>query len=88
MKIERSRIKDQPLEKDLRTGQELLLSGFERLLGLAERGSQDGVELLSYCLRSIVALFLQTCDKKPELFYAAAEKVSGWPALVVPRSVG
>jgi hypothetical protein len=83
MKIERSRIKEQPLDKELRTGQESLLSGFESLLGLAEHGSEDGAELLTQCLISILAIFLKTCDKKPELFYAAAEKRSIWPAVEV-----
>ena len=82
MKISRSKIKEQPLEKELRAGQELLLSGFESLLGLAERGSEDGAELLTQCLIGILAKFLETCDKKPELFYAAAEKRSIWPAVI------
>jgi len=82
MKIERSKIKEQTLEKELRAGQEFLLSGFESLLGLAERGSEDGAALLSEHLINILAMFLETCDKKPELFYAAAEKRSIWPALI------
>jgi hypothetical protein len=83
MKIERSWIKEQSLEKELRAGQESILSGFESLLGLVERGSEDGAELMSYCLINILAPFLEACDKKPELFYAAAEERSIWPGLIV-----
>jgi len=75
VETEGSKIKEQTLEKELRTG-------FELLLGLAERGSEDGAELLSQCLIDILAKFLETCDKKPELFYAAAEKRSIWPGLI------
>lgn len=82
MKIERSQIKEQTLAKELRTAQESLLSGFESLLGLTERGSEDEAELLSQCLIDILAKFLETCAKKPELFYAATEKRSIWPALI------
>ena len=82
MKIERSKIKEQTLGKELRAGQELLLSGFESLLDLAERGSEDGAELLTQCLIAILARFLKTCEEKPELFYGAADKRSIWPALM------
>ena len=74
METDGFKIKEQTLEKELRTG-------FELLLGLVERGSEDAAELLSQCLIDILAKFLETCDKKPELFCAAAEKRSIWPAV-------
>jgi len=59
-----------------------LKTAFKLLLGLAEGGSEDAAELLSQCVIDILARFLETCDKKPELFYMAAEKHSIWPALI------
>jgi len=83
MKIERSRIKEQPLAEELRTGQESLLSGFESLLARAERGLEDAAEELSQRVTTIVERFLRACDQKPKAFRGVAKEWSIWPALDV-----
>jgi hypothetical protein len=76
------KIRNQALESKPTTAEELLTFGLDYLLILAERGSEDAATLLSERLIDALARFLKTCDQKPELFYAAAEKRSIWPALI------
>jgi hypothetical protein len=57
-------------------------AGLGTLLNFAHRGSEDAATKLSERLIQILELFLQTCDKKPELFYPAAEERSIWPGLI------
>jgi hypothetical protein len=78
----RHKIKKLPLQDKPGPREELLALGFNSLLSLAEGGSEDAATLLSERLIDILARFLETCDKKPELFYAAAEKRSIWPGLI------